>query len=242
MQILVVDDDSAARSLVERTLRSAGYEVRSANSGYQALEIVTGSPPGAVVLEPDLPDIDGADVCRQMRRVDRRMPILLISRHDTIGDRVRGLDAGGDSYLGKPFSSRELVARLDALVRRLEKRTAEIRHLTFAEIQLDASRYGVLVGACFEELTKTEYALLEMFMSSPGRLFSPTEIYDHVWGTGRSGTTSLRVYIGYVRRRLRDVGARPLIHTVAGSGYVMREPEFDTREGYPDALRSVDSC
>jgi two-component system response regulator MprA len=222
--ILVVDDDSVARALIGRSLSSAGYEPRTAASGQHALEALTIALPDALVLELDLPDIDGGEICRRLRRLDRRLPILVVSRLVSVADRIRGLDAGADGYMSKPFSADELVARLGALLRRLDGGNGAARRLTFAEIELDATRHGVQVADRFTELTKTEYALLEMFMASPGRLFSSTEIHCLVWGTERPGTEALHVDIGHICSKLRAVGARSLLHTVAGSGYVLREP------------------
>jgi two-component system response regulator MprA len=223
MRVLVVDDDAEGRVPIEKALVDAGYSVQSAQSGQQALDLFTESVPGALVLDLDLPDLDGAELCRRVRRVDARMPILVISSRDAIEDRIRGLDAGGDFFLAKPCDGKELIARLGALLRRLEP-PDEPWQLSFAELRLDASRYALRVDDRCEELTKTEYALLEMFMASPGRLFSPTEIYERVWKAERPDPALLYVYIGYLRRRLRDAGARALIHTVPGHGYVMQDP------------------
>jgi two-component system response regulator MprA len=224
MDVLVVDDDSGARTLIGRSLSYAGYNMRVAASGQQALDLLTIALPDALVLELDLPDIDGGEICRRLRRLDRCLPILVISRLDSVLDRIRGLDAGADSYMPKPFSADELVARLVALQRRLELRNGQVSRLTFAEIELDATRCAVRVADRFAELTKTEYALLAMFMASPGRVFSPSEIHDRVWGSKPPSAAALRVYIGYVHSKLRAVGARSLLHTVAGEGYFLREP------------------
>jgi len=220
----VVDDDRAVREALRRTLALAGYEVQLAEDGEQALELIVQSMPDAVVLDVGLPGIDGLEVCRRVRRLGSRVPILILTARDQVEDRIDGLDEGADDYMIKPFDVGELKARLRALLRRANPE-AEGGALTFAELRLDPSRHGAQVGESFVELTRTEYQLLEMLMLNPRQVLSHSLIYDRVWGYDFGpSSNALRVYVGYLRRKLEEAGARDLIHTVRGVGYALREP------------------
>jgi two-component system, OmpR family, response regulator MprA len=224
MRILVVDDDRAVRDALRRVLSLASYEVECAQDGEEATERVAQLVPDAVVLDIGMPGIDGLEVCRRLRRLGNRVPILMLTARADVADRVAGLDAGADDYLGKPFDNEELKARLRALLRRVEPES-ESEELVFAELRLDRARHGAVVGDEFAELTRTEYQLLELLMRNPRRVLTHSQIYDRVWGYDfGAGSNALRVYIGYLRRKLQDAGARELIHTVRGVGYVLREP------------------
>jgi two-component system, OmpR family, response regulator MprA len=224
MKLLVVDDDRAVRDALRRVLTLAGYEVQSADGGAEAIEAVVQSVPDAVVLDVGMPDIDGLEVCRRLRRLGNRVPILMLTARVEIEDRVAGLDAGADDYLVKPFDNDELKARLRALLRRTLPE-GDPDELSFAELTLDRSRHGASVDGRVAELTRTEYQLLELFMRNPRTVLTQSVIYDRVWGYDFGpASNALRVYVGYLRRKLGEIGARELIHTVRGVGYVMREP------------------
>jgi two-component system, OmpR family, response regulator MprA len=226
MRLLVVDDDRALRDVLRRTLTLAGYEVRLSETGAGALADVSSGVPDAVVLDIGLPDIDGLEVCRLLRREGNRVPVLMLTARDAVSDRIDGLDAGADDYLVKPFDIDELQARIRALLRRASGHNDIDGGLSFAELKLDPARHGVVVGDMFTELTRTEYQLLELMMLNPRRVLPHTLIYDRVWGYDFGPTSNaLRVYIGYLRRKLEDAGARSEIHTVRGVGYALREPE-----------------
>ena len=225
MRLLVVDDDRRLRDVLRRALTLSGYEVRLAESGSEALAEVSGSVPDAVVLDVGLPDIDGLEVCRLLRRERNRVPVLMLTARDAVSDRIDGLDAGADDYLVKPFDIDELRARLRALLRRAGGDADLDGGLSFEELKLDPARHGVTVNGTFVELTRTEYQLLELLMLNPRRVLPHSLIYDRVWGYDFGPTSNaLRVYVGYLRRKLEDAGARPLIHTVRGVGYALREP------------------
>lgn len=224
MRVLVVDDDRAVREALRRVLTLAGYDVQSADGGAAAIELVAQSVPEAVVLDLGMPDVDGLEVCRRLRLLGNRVPILMLTAREEVSDRVAGLDAGADDYLVKPFDVDELKARLRALLRRAGPE-GDPDELSFAEIRLDSARHGAAVGEAFTELTRTEYQLLELLLRNPRRVLSHSLIYDRVWGYDfGAASNALRVYVGYLRRKLQDAGARPLIHTVRGVGYVLREP------------------
>jgi two-component system response regulator MprA len=224
VRILVVDDDRALREALRRTLTLGSYEVQSAEDGAQALEAVASAVPDAVVLDIGMPGMDGLEVCRRLRLLGNRVPILMLTAREAVADRIDGLDAGADDYLVKPFDVNELKARLRALLRR-SGTEGDPGSLSFGELLLDGARHGAVVGERFAELTRTEYQLLELLMRNPRRVLTHSVIYDRVWGYDfGAASNSLRVYVGYLRRKLEELGAPELIHTVRGVGYVLREP------------------
>jgi two-component system response regulator MprA len=224
MRVLVVDDDRAVRDALRRVLTLAGYEVQVAEGGSEAIEAVVQAVPDAVVLDLGMPDVDGLEVCERLRMLGNRVPILMLTARVEISDRVAGLDAGADDYLVKPFDVDELKARLRALLRRTGPE-GDPDELSFGELRLDRSRHGAAVGEQVVELTRTEYQLLELFMRNPRQVLTHSVIYDRVWGYDfGAASNALRVYVGYLRRKLQVVGAADLIHTVRGVGYVLRAP------------------
>ena len=224
VRILIVDDDRALRDALRRALVLGGYEIVPAASGEEALAQATTGAPDAVVLDIGLPDIDGLEVCRRLRGSGNRVPVLMLTARDAVSDRIDGLDAGADDYLVKPFDVGELQARLRALLRR-SGANGDASGLAYEELRLDGARHGVSVGDSFVELTRTEYQLLELLMLNPGRVLPHSLIYERVWGYDFGpASNALRVYIGYLRRKLDRAGARPLLHTVRGVGYALREP------------------
>ncbi|WP_028060684.1 response regulator transcription factor [Candidatus Solirubrobacter pratensis] len=223
MRLLIVDDDRALRDALRRALSLAGYDVETAAGGEDAMLRVGESPPDAIVLDVGLPDVDGLEVCRRLRATGERVPVLMLTARDAVEDRIDGLDAGADDYLVKPFDVGELKARLRALLRRVEP--GEGGELRFAELTLDGARHGVDVDGTFVVLTRTELALLEVLMRNPRNVLPHEVLYDRVWGYDFGpASNALRVYVGYLRRKLDEAGARVSIHTVRGVGYALREP------------------
>src|SRR3954447_10002918 len=223
VRILVVDDDRSVRDALRRALTLGGYEVDAAEDGRQALTRLSSSSPDAVVLDVGMPEVDGLEVCRRLRGAGDRTPILMLTARDAVSDRIDGLDAGADDYLVKPFDLGELKARIRALLRRSNGGDPDA--LTFAELRLDSNRHGVAVEEKFVELTRTEYQLLELLMLNPRSVLTHSVIYERVWGYDFGpASNALRVYVGYLRRKLQEAGARDLIHTVRGVGYSLREP------------------
>ncbi len=224
MRVLIVDDDRAVRESLRRALSLTGYEVTLAETGSEALSQLATSVPDAVVLDIAMPELDGLEVCRRMRAAGDRTPVLMLTARDAVSERVEGLDAGADDYLVKPFDLDELKARVRALLRRGTP-TGELDRLSFAHLTLDAARHGVDVGDRFEELTRTEYQLLELLMLNRGKVVTRDVIQERVWGYAFGpASNSLGVYIGYLRRKLEENGDPRVIHTVRGVGYVLREP------------------
>lgn len=223
MLVLVTDDDRAVREALERALQLAGYEVELASDGDSAIAAIDRRTPDAVVLDIMMPGLDGLAVTRRLRREGNRVPILLLTARDAVGDRVEGLDAGADDYLPKPFALEELLARLRALLRRaLDKEPADV--LRFADLTFDLGSMDARRGSRRFELTTTEAHLLELFMRNPRQVLPRSLIYERVWGYDFShSSNALDVYVGYLRRKLEAESEPRLIHTVRGTGYVLRE-------------------
>src|ERR1700689_37923 len=222
MRILVVDDDPAVSGALNRALRLEGYEVSLAADGPKALEEVAIRPPAAVVLAIGLPVIGGLDVCRRLRAAGDDTPVLMLTARDAINDRVQGLDAGADDYLVKPFALAELLARLRALLRR--RFDGEGGLLRVGELTLDLSTRQGQRGERSFELTRIEFDLLEMFLRPPRQVLTREVLLNRAWGFDfDSGTNSLAVYVGYLRRKLEEGGDPRCIQTVRGVGYVLRD-------------------
>jgi two-component system response regulator MprA len=225
MKILVVDDERAVRDSLRRALELEGYDIELAVDGSEALTRLTEngeSQPDAVILDVLMPGIDGLEVCRRLRRHGNRVPVLMLTARDEVENRVGGLDAGADDYVTKPFALEELLARVRALLRRASESSEEV--LRFADLELDPGTREVRRGAERVELTRTEFALLELFMRNPRQVLTRSIIFERVWGYDFGfASNSLDVYIGYLRRKT-EAGERPrLIQTVRGVGYALRE-------------------
>ena len=222
MRVLVVDDDPAVGAALNRALRLEGYEVSMAVDGARALEEVAIRPPDAMILDIGLPTVDGLEVCRRLRAADDDTPVLMLTARDAINDRVQGLDVGADDYLVKPFALAELLARLRALLRRRPEDAGDV--LRFADLSLDPVTREAHRGDRPFTLTRIEYDLLELLLRHPRQVLTRELILDRVWGyTFDSGTNSLAVYVGYLRRKTEADGEPRLIHTARGVGYVLRE-------------------
>jgi two-component system, OmpR family, response regulator MprA len=223
MLVLVADDDRAVREALERALQLNGFDVALAADGNEALLATTERTPDALILDVMMPGYDGLDVTRRLRREGNRTPILLLTARDAVGDRVEGLDAGADDYLPKPFALEELLARLRALLRRADQAPAEL--LRFADLTFDVGSMEARRGGRRFELTTTEAHLLELFMRNPRQVLPRPLIYERVWGYDFSHTSNaLDVYVGYLRRKTEGEDEPRLLHTVRGTGYVLREP------------------
>jgi two-component system response regulator MprA len=224
MRVLVVDDEPAVRESISRSLRFEGYEVELAADGESALKSQAARPADAVVLDVMMPLIDGLETCRRLRAAGDRVPVLMLTARRAIGDRVTGLDAGADDYLVKPFALEELLARLRALLRRTD--TGGTEKLAFGDLELNVTARTVLRADRMIELTRTEFDLLELLLRHPRRVLSRSVLFTEVWGYDfGTGSNSLDVYIGYLRRKLEAQGEPRLVHTVRGVGYVLKESE-----------------
>jgi len=224
VKILVVDDERAVRDSLRRALELEGYEIELAADGSEALaKLEDGAEPDAMILDVLMPGTDGLEVCRRIRREGSRLPVLLLTARAEVGDRVAGLDAGADDYVTKPFALEELLARVRALLRRTHDEAQD--KLAFADLELDPGTREVRRGGDPIELTRTEFALLELFLRNPRQVLTRSVIFERVWGYDFGfGSNSLDVYIGYLRRKTESGGKPRLIQTVRGVGYALREP------------------
>ena len=223
-RILVVDDERALRESLRRALALEGYEVELATDGEDALHRLAAGAvaPDAILLDVLMPGVDGLEVARRLREAGDTTPILMLTARAEVDDRVAGLDAGADDYVVKPFALDELFARVRALLRRTDREDFEV--LRFADLELEPSTREVRRGRERIELTRTEFALLELFLRNPRQVLTRSLIFERVWGYDFGlSSNALDVYIGYLRRKT-EAGGRPrLIHTVRGVGYVLRE-------------------
>ncbi|MEU6666640.1 response regulator transcription factor [Streptomyces sp. NPDC046727] len=229
-RILIVDDEPAVREALQRSLAFEGYDTEVAVDGADALEKAADYRPDLVVLDIQMPRMDGLTAARRIRGAGDTTPILMLTARDTVGDRVTGLDAGADDYLVKPFELDELFARIRALLRRSTYATAvsaeaqEDEALTFADLRMDLATREVTRGGRQVGLTRTEFTLLEMFMAHPRQVLTREQILKAVWGFDfEPSSNSLDVYVMYLRRKTEAGGEPRLVHTVRGVGYVLRQ-------------------
>ncbi|MFH7593617.1 response regulator transcription factor [Streptomyces racemochromogenes] len=232
-RILVVDDEPAVREALRRSLAFEGYDVRTAVDGIDALDQAASYAPELIVLDIQMPRMDGLTAARRLRASGSVTPILMLTARDTVGDRVTGLDAGADDYLVKPFELDELFARVRALLRRSSytapsaagpARPEDV--LAFGDLRMDLTTREVTRGGRPVELTRTEFTLLEMFLAHPRQVLTREQILKTVWGFDfEPSSNSLDVYVMYLRRKTEAGGEPRLVHTVRGVGYVLRAGE-----------------
>ncbi|MGZ6589617.1 MAG: response regulator transcription factor [Solirubrobacteraceae bacterium] len=223
-RVLVVDDEPSIVDAISMTLRHQGYSVEVAETGKDALAVVTRWRPDVIVLDVMLPDVDGFEVARRLSADNEPVPILFLSALDNTEDKVRGLTIGGFDYVTKPFSLEELIARLRNILRRAGTLQDQPRRLRFADLELDEDTLEVSRGGDAIELTGTELRLLRYLMLNPRRVLTREQLLDHVWGYDFAGYPRvLETYISYLRRKVDRVEPA-LIHTVRGVGYVLRVP------------------
>jgi two-component system response regulator MprA len=222
--VLSIAAESPERERLHGELLLDGWDVVASSRGGEGLERARTDAADVILLDSDLPDLDGLEMCRLVRRAGVRTPILVLTEDTELSERIACLGAGADDYMCKPYAHAELRARLKSLVRRSMNGSWD-GTLRFEELELDAEHHVARVGERTVRLTRTEFQLLELFMLNPRRVLSPDLIYDRVWGYdfGREGN-ALRVYVGYLRRKLEAEGERRLLQTLRGVGYVLREP------------------
>jgi two-component system OmpR family response regulator len=225
-RILVVDDEKSISDLIATSLRFVGFDVRTAASGSEALTVAEEFKPQAVVLDVMLPDIDGFEVCRQLRSEGLNIGVLFLTAKDGMEDKVAGLTIGGDDYMTKPFSLEELVARLRALLRRIgvTEIDTDDEKIRFADLELNEATHEVHRAGQLLEMSPTEFQLLRYLLINADRVVSKSQILDHVWQYDFRGDAGIvETYISYLRKKV-DTFDPPLIHTVRGVGYRLRLP------------------
>lgn len=230
-RILIAEDDQGVRTSLTRALTFQNYKVTAVNDGSQALEAVDAQLPDLVILDVSMPHVDGLTACRMIREKYRSLPILMLTARHEISDRVAGLDAGADDYVVKPFALEELSARVRSMLRRTLV-TDETQNLVVADLVLDLRARTAHRGNRELILTKTEFDLLELLMLNVGIVLERDMLYDRIWGFNfETGSRSLDVYIGYLRRKTEEGGEPRVLHTIRGVGYVVRPPsESDWEE------------
>jgi len=223
-KVLVVDDEENIRFLLSSALHHSGFEVTTAENGREALTEVKSFRPDAVLLDVMMPDIDGFEVCRRMRADGDRTAVIFLTAHDATEDKVRGLTLGGDDYVTKPFSLEEVIARVRVVVRRIGIDPGANSRLAFSDLEMDEDAYRVWRAGELIELSPTEFKLLRFFLLNPDRVLSRAQILDHVWEYDFGGGANVvETYVSYLRKKI-DVLGPPLIQTVRGVGYALRNP------------------
>ncbi len=230
-RILIAEDDQGVRTSLTRALTFQNYNVTAVNDGAQALEAVDAQLPDLVILDVSMPHVDGLTACRMIREKYRSLPILMLTARHEVSDRVAGLDAGADDYVVKPFALEELSARVRSMLRRTLV-TEETQNLVVADLVLDLRSRTAHRGKRELVLTKTEFDLLELLMQNVGIVLERDMLYDRIWGFNfETGSRSLDVYIGYLRRKTEEGGEPRVLHTIRGVGYIVRPPsESDWEE------------
>lgn len=228
LRVLVVDDEVNIAELITMALRYEGFEVDSAHTGAEAVQTARAFDPDAIVLDIMLPDIDGLEVLRRVRRDVPDVPVVFLTARDAVEDRIAGLTAGGDDYVTKPFSLEEVVARLRALMRRAGARRADARSvLSVGDLELDEDSREVFRAGEEISLTATEFELLRYLMRNQRRVMSKAQILDRVWNYDFGGQANVvELYISYLRKKI-DVGRAPMIHTMRGAGYVLKPAQTE---------------
>lgn len=225
-RVLVVDDEKSISELITTSLRFVGFDVRTAATGAEALRVAEEFKPHALILDVMLPDLDGFEVCRQLRESGQEVGVLFLTAKDSTDDKIKGLTLGGDDYVTKPFSLEELVARLRALLRRTGVITSPLdeEKIRFADLELNEATHEVRRAGKLIDLSPTEFTLLRYLMINADRVVSKSQILDHVWQYDFRGDAGIvETYISYLRKKI-DIFQPPLIHTVRGVGYRLRLP------------------
>lgn len=222
VRALIVDDEPMLADLVSMGLGLCGWDTRTANDGWAAIDLMRDFGPDVVVLDWMMPGLDGLQTLARIRNVAPDVPALFLTAKDTVDDKVKALIAGGDDYVTKPFAMEEVLLRLHRLAQRTGVSAPAEDQLTVGDLTLNARTHEVTRGGDPIDLTATQFSLLRYLMENPGTVLSKSQILDHVWNYDFAGQSNIvELYISYVRKKI-DVGREPMIHTVRGVGYVLR--------------------
>ena len=223
-QVLIVDDEPNIRDLLATSLRFAGYEIQTAANGAQAVAAVTESEPDIILLDVMLPDMNGFSVTKKLRSAGIQAPILFLTARDDVEDKITGLTVGGDDYLTKPFSLDEVVARIQAILRRTKAGDPESAVIDGGAVVINQDAHEVLVEGKIVDLSPTEYKLLRFLVMNPDRVLTKAQILDHVWEYDFNGDMGIvESYVSYLRKKLDPISSRPLIQTKRGVGYIYKK-------------------
>lgn len=234
--IVVVDDEPSIRELLVASLHFAGFEVETAASGSQAVDVIERVKPDLIVMDVMLPDIDGFTVTRRIRQNGIKVPVLFLTARDDTQDKIMGLTVGGDDYVTKPFSLEEVVARIRAILRRTQEQDEITPVIRVADLEINEDSHDVTRSGIPIELSPTEYKLLHYLMDNEGRVLSKSQILNHVWQYDWGGDAAIvESYISYLRKKIDGIEITdengklqkvvPLIKTKRGIGYMIREPK-----------------
>ncbi|MDN5286332.1 MAG: Response regulator MprA [Mucilaginibacter sp.] len=224
MKVLLVEDEPKVAAFISKGLEECDYQVTIARDGLSAKRVFDTNSFDLLILDVMLPDISGIELCRIIRKSNTEIPLLMLTALDNVDSKVTGLQAGADDYLVKPFHFNELLARMEALLRRARKDTDQLQILAFADLKLNtwdktAERAGVQIS-----LTAKEYSLLELFMLHPNKTLSREYIAEKVWGIGfDTGTNFIDVYVNYLRKKIEKGFNSKLIFTIINMGYILKE-------------------
>jgi two-component system OmpR family response regulator len=223
-RVLIVDDEPNIRDLLATSLRFAGYEIQTAANGAQAVAAVTESEPDIILLDVMLPDMNGFSVTKKLRSSGIQAPILFLTARDDVEDKITGLTVGGDDYLTKPFSLDEVVARIQAILRRTKTVDAESAMIDAGAVVINQDAHEVIIEGKLVDLSPTEYKLLRFLVMNPDRVLTKAQILDHVWEYDFNGDMGIvESYVSYLRKKLDPISSRPLIQTKRGVGYIYKK-------------------
>jgi two-component system OmpR family response regulator len=223
-RVLIVDDEPNIRDLLATSLRFAGYEIQTAANGAQAVAAVIESEPDIILLDVMLPDMNGFSVTKKLRGSGIQAPILFLTARDDVEDKITGLTVGGDDYLTKPFSLDEVVARIQAILRRTKTVDAETAVIDAGAVVINQDAHEVTIEGKLVDLSPTEYKLLRFLVMNPDRVLTKAQILDHVWEYDFNGDMGIvESYVSYLRKKLDPISSRPLIQTKRGVGYIYKK-------------------
>jgi two-component system OmpR family response regulator len=226
MKVLVVDDEPNIRDLLSASLRFAGHQVATAANGNEAINKIIDTPPDLVLLDVMLPDISGFGVTKKIRSLGIEVPILFLTARDETQDKITGLTIGGDDYVTKPFSLDEIMARINAIMRRSGKGSDGASNITVGELEINEDAHEVSVNGSLVDLSPTEYQLLRYLATNPNRVLTKAQILDHVWEYDFNGEMGIvESYVSYLRKKLDPLSSEPLIVTKRSVGYMLKGPK-----------------
>ena len=223
VKVLIVDDEPNIRDLLSTSLRFAGFSVHAVGNGADAVNAAEKGAPDIILLDVMLPDMNGFSVTKKLRSMGINAPVLFLTARDETADKVTGLTVGGDDYMTKPFSLDEIVARINAILRRTKKVETEESVLEVGEIKINQDAHEVFANGQSVDLSPTEYKLLRFLISNPNRVLTKAQILDHVWEYDFNGEMGIvESYVSYLRKKLDPITSEPLIQTKRGVGYMYK--------------------
>jgi DNA-binding response OmpR family regulator len=221
MKVLLIEDEEKVANFISKGLEEEGYAVDMAYNGREGLDLVKTNSYDMLLLDLMIPEVNGFDVLKTIRNWGMDLPVLIITAKSSKEDVVRGLDTGSDDYLTKPFSFEELLARMRALLRRRAARS--VQALTYSDLELDPHNRTLSIQRQSVELTEKEFLILELMLKSSERALTRKEIAEYVWQNTTDSTNIVDVYINFLRKKIESISQRKYIHTVRGTGYILKE-------------------